>query len=105
MPGKRYVMLQHFPLVPYFDGKNTRHSLSKCITTSEVWWFQYWLRYWPKVGPIRVSVSVSDLNQNSGFGRSLAQTLLRQCSDIAETMLRNYWDKTSIKHTYTETII
>ena len=34
-------------------------------------WFRYRLRYRPNVLPIWVSVSVSDLNQNSGFGRTL----------------------------------
>ena len=31
-------------------------------------WFQCQLQYRPKVSPIWVSVSVLDLNQNSGFG-------------------------------------
>ena len=31
-------------------------------------WFQYWLLYWP----IWVSITVSDLKQINGFGRTLA---------------------------------
>ena len=33
-----------------------------------------------KYRPIRVSVSVSDRNQNSGFGRSLLSTELERCA-------------------------
>ena len=56
---------------PYFDGKNIPHSPSKFITTSEICGFS--IGFGRKYQPITVSVSVSCLNQNSGFGRSLVE--------------------------------
>ena len=56
----------------YFDRKNTPHSLCKCITTSEICGFGIGYDIGRKYWPIRVWVWVSDLNQNSGFGRSLS---------------------------------
>ena len=57
---------------PYFDGKNTPHSLSMFITTSELCGFGIGFGIGRKYRPITVSVSVSGLNQNSGFSRSLS---------------------------------
>ena len=56
---------------PYFDGKNTPHSLSMFITTSELCGFGIGFGIGRKYRPITVSVSVSGRNQNGGFGRSL----------------------------------
>ena len=61
---------------PYFDGKNTLHSLSMFITTSELCGFGIGFGIGRKYRPITVSVSVSGRNQNYGFGRSL--TLIDQ---------------------------
>jgi hypothetical protein len=48
-----------------------KKKVSKCITTSEICGFGIRYGIGRKYRPIRVSVSVSDRNQNSGFGRSL----------------------------------
>ena len=47
-------------------------AAAKCSTTFEICGFGIGYGIGRKYQPIRVSVSVSDLNQNSGFGRSLA---------------------------------
>ena len=64
---------------PYFDGKNTPHSLFMFITTSELCGFGIGFGIGRKYRPITVSVSVSGRNQNGGFGRSLVE---RQWFDI-----------------------
>ena len=51
--------------------KNTPHSLSMFITTSELCGFGIGFGIGRKYRPITVSVSVSGRNQNGGFGRSL----------------------------------
>ena len=50
--------------------------LCKCITTFEICGFGIGYGIGRKYRPIRVLVLVSDLNQNSGFGRSLTVSRL-----------------------------
>ena len=72
---------------PYFDGKNTPHSLSMFITTSELCGFGIGFGIGRKYRPITVSVSVSGRNQNGGFGRSLCW-----CANfLAKSEAFNFW--------------
>ena len=48
------------------------HSVRMCITSSEIYGFGIGYGIGRKYRPIRVSVSVSDRNQDGGFGRSLS---------------------------------
>ena len=102
---------------PYFDGKNTPHSLSMFITTSELCGFGIGFGIGRKYRPITVSVSVSGRNQNGGFGRSLSCTLqVHQCQTSGKGLLellrqpldnnlKYYWAHTlSMSETLAETI-
>ena len=83
--------------VPYFDRKNIPHSLCKCITTSELGGFGIGYSIDRKYRQIRVSVSVLDRNQNSGFGRSLGPNVSILLFPIGPFQmwfsLRNSWNK------------
>ena len=77
---------------PYFDGKNTPHSLSMFITTSELCGFGIGFGIGRKYRPITVSVSVSGRNQNGGFGRSLPEgmTTNKQGTVAAKYFSKNW---------------
>ena len=77
---------------PYFDGKNTPHSLSMFITTSELCGFGIGFGIGRKYRPITVSVSVSGRNQNGGFGRSLVWAHWLYRSYYARKMRAQYWN-------------
>ena len=61
---------------------NSRFSLWNVVLLSVM------LQHRPKVSPIWVSVSVLDLNQNSGFGRTLKT---HHFSIWIETLLKKSW--------------
>ena len=70
------------------NGQCVVEAAAKCSTTFEICGFGIGYGIGRKYQPIWVLVSVLDLNQNSGFGRTLEHTVLNYILQLSSPQMR-----------------